>query len=91
MYWVLPEIKYMKVMNCFTHPLSSSVKPMKTTFKSLIISDLKGELNLDSVMLVENSIMTYDKFNKVNIRFNEKVIGDFKLIDLTVLESALNI
>lgn len=74
-----------------THPLSSSIKPNETPFKSLIISDIKGDLNLDSILAVENSIMTFDKFEKLNFEFNEQVIEDFKLIDLTVLESALNI
>lgn len=73
-----------------THPLSSSIKPNETPFKSVIISDVKGNLNYDSVVLIENSIMAFDKFKKLNIKFTDKVIEDFKLIDLTVLESALN-
>ena len=75
-----------------THPLSSSVKPNETPYKSIIISDVKGNINYDSLIIIENSIITYDKFNevKMNYNFNEKIIEDFKLIDLTVLESALN-
>jgi len=75
-----------------THPLSSSVKPNETPFKSIIISDVKGNLSFDSVILIENSIITYDKFskNKLNYIVNDHIIDDFKLIDLTVLESALN-
>jgi hypothetical protein len=76
-----------------THPLSSSVKPNETPYKSVIISDEKGKLNYDSLTIIENSIITYDKFDKdkLGIKYSDKVIGDFKLIDLTVLESALNI
>lgn len=75
-----------------THPLSSSVKPNETPYKSIIISDDKGNINYDSLMIIENSIITYDNFNKVklNYKFSDTIIEDFKLIDLTVLESALN-
>lgn len=75
-----------------THPLSSSVKPNETPYKSVIISDKKGNINLDSLYIIENSIMSYDNFNKNKINFiTNDIIEDFKLIDLTVLESALNI
>lgn len=75
-----------------THPLSSSVKPNETPYKSIIISDEKGNLKYESVVIIENSIMSYDKFNKdkLNFKFTDKIIEDFKLVDLTVLESALN-
>jgi hypothetical protein len=75
-----------------THPLSSSVKPNETPFKSVMISDEKRSLNLDSLYIIENSIMTYDNFSKHKFgMMTEQITEDFKLIDLTVLESALNI
>lgn len=75
-----------------THPLASSIKPNETPYKSVIISDEKGNLNLDSVYIIENSIMSFDNFNLNKIKnITEKMKEDFKLIDLTVLESALNI
>lgn len=75
-----------------THPLSSSLKPNETPYKSVIIADEKGKLNYDSVLIIENSIMAFDKFSKDKIKnLTDKMKEDFKLIDLTVLESALNI
>lgn len=75
-----------------THPLSSSIKPNETPYKSVVISDNKGNLNYDSVLIIENSIMSFDNFNLNKIKnITEKMKEDFKLIDLTVLESALNI
>lgn len=75
-----------------THPLSSSIKPNESLFKSIMISDEKSVLDYDSLLIIENGIMTCDKFNKIkyNIVYTDKIIEDFKLIDLTVLESALN-
>ena len=75
-----------------THPLSSSIKPNESLFKSIIISDDKSVLDYNSLLIIENGIMTCDKFNKIkyNIVYTDKIIEDFQLIDLTVLESALN-
>ena len=75
-----------------THPLSSSLKPNETPYKSVIISENKGTLNFDSVYIIENSIMTHDKFSKNKLKsLTDKMTEDYKLIDLTVLESALDI
>ena len=47
---------------------------------------------MDSVLIIENAIMSYDNFNLNKIKnITEKMKEDCKLIDLTVLESALNI
>ena len=75
-----------------THPLSSSIKPNESLYKSIMISDDKSILDYDSLVIIENGIMTCDKFNKIkyNIVYTDQIIEDFKLIDLTVLESALN-
>lgn len=75
-----------------THPLGSSVKPSETPYKSIMITDNKNNINFNSIYMIENAIITYDKFNKDKLKFiNEKIAEDLKLIDLTVLESALNI
>ena len=75
-----------------THPLGGSVKPDETPYKSIIITDNKDNLNINSIYMIENAIITYDKFNKDKLNnLTEKIKEDLKLIDLTVLESALNI
>ncbi|HBB29847.1 MAG TPA: GrdX protein [Clostridiales bacterium] len=75
-----------------THPLSSSIKPNESLYKSIMISDDKTVLDYNSLLIIENGIITCDKFNKIkyNIVYTDRIIEDFKLIDLTVLESALN-
>ncbi|NLK64993.1 MAG: GrdX protein [Tissierellia bacterium] len=75
-----------------THPLASSVKPSETPYKSIMISDEKKIINFNSVYMIENAIITYDKFDKEKLKFlDDKSAEDLKLVDLTVLESALNI
>lgn len=75
-----------------THPLGGSVKPSETPYKSIIITDNKNNLNVNSIYMIENAIITYDKFNKNKLKhLTDKIKEDLKLVDLTVLESALNI
>lgn len=73
-----------------THPLASSVKPNETPFKSIIISKKQGKLNYNSLTVIENSIGTYDKFPMLQVKWTESVLDDFRTIDLTMIESALN-
>lgn len=75
-----------------THPLSSSIKPNESLFKSVVISDGVGALDMESLLIIENAIQTCDKFNKIkyNIEYTERIVEDFKLLDLTVLKSALD-
>lgn len=75
-----------------THPLGGGVKPGETPYKSIMVSDDKKNISFSSIYTIENAIITYDKFNKNKLKFiNDKIAEDLKLIDLTVLESALNI
>jgi len=71
-----------------THPMSGSVKPNETPFKTIFITKENNKFNMDSVMHIENAIATCDKFVERNIDYGDK-IEDFQLIDLSLAESAL--
>lgn len=73
-----------------THPLMGSIKPNETPFRSIIVSE-GACLDVDSLMIIENSIAAAEKFlrdNKVPV-WSEKVLDDFRFVDLKLLESAL--
>ncbi|SHJ04297.1 hypothetical protein SAMN02745975_01147 [Geosporobacter subterraneus DSM 17957] len=74
-----------------THPLSGSVKPNETPYKSLAISSDKGELDLDSLSIIEASIETAKKFieGKKTPQWTEKILQDFELIDFYLIRSAV--
>lgn len=75
-----------------THPLSSSIKPNETPYKSIIISDTKNNLDYKSLMIIENALLTYDKFKKDTnhaIILNDRIKNDFKVVDLSIIKSAL--
>jgi len=76
-----------------THPLSGSVKPNETPFKSIIITKKAQQLDAESLQIIENSIMTYEKFMNNSNRFNnsirEQILDDYKEVDYRLLIGAL--
>jgi hypothetical protein len=75
-----------------THPLSGSVKPNETPYKTIAISHEKlNELDFNSLMLIENSMETAAKLlvNKQKKQWPESVLDDFRLIDFDLIKNAL--
>lgn len=75
-----------------THPLMGSVKPNETPYKSVAIS-LKPEngTDYDSIMLIENSIETVQRFLSIKPLRNwpQSVLEDFSVIDYDLIKNAL--
>lgn len=76
-----------------THPLSSSIKPNETPYKTIIITEDSANLDIDSLMLIENSIHTTQKFlsDKVISNWNERELKDFQIVDFDLIENTLNL
>lgn len=74
-----------------THPLSGSVKPNETPYKSIMMSKNKGNLDYQSLNIIEESIQTFDKFqdNKKTPDWTERVLDDFRVIDLSLIENVI--
>lgn len=75
-----------------THPLSGSIKPNETPFKTIMISKKRGKLDLDSLKLIEESIETAGKFIKLKAtpNWSDSVLDDFRVIDLSLIENIIN-
>ncbi|WP_243414629.1 GrdX family protein [Sporosalibacterium faouarense] len=75
-----------------THPLSGSVKPYETPYKSIIIEEKQGELDMDSLMIIEQSIDTTKKFikGKEVTEWTSEIKEDFQVIDLSIINNALS-
>lgn len=74
----------------YTHPLSGSVKPNETPYKSVVVSKKKHEFSMDQAEIMSNAMTTFDKFAPRNRVLSEKVLKDFQLIDYTLLAGALD-
>ncbi len=71
-----------------THPLTGSIKPGETPFKSIIISEKPSSLNFTSLQLIEDAIITTKKF-VLKRKWTEKIINDFKLVDYDIITSGI--
>ena len=72
-----------------THPLSGSVKPNETPYKSVMLSGQKEKIDEESVRLIESAILACQKFQNKSKSYKEEVYKDFQLVDWTLLESGL--
>ncbi|MFD1417923.1 GrdX family protein [Companilactobacillus keshanensis] len=76
--------------NLINHPLAGSIKPNQSPYKSLVLSNQKGELDMTSLKLIEGSIQVLRKFPPLNRKYDESVLEDFQVIDLDLLDSAID-
>jgi hypothetical protein len=74
-----------------THPLSGSIKPNETPYKSIMISREIGELDTDGLVIIEDSIQSALKFMSIKAtpEWKEKVLEDFRVIDLSLMENVI--
>lgn len=87
----LVRYKIHKGHQLLTHPLSGSIKPNETPYKSIIISEKTSTLDTDSLKIIEESILTARKFleNKSTPNWTERILDDFRTIDLSLIESTI--
>ena len=69
-----------------THPLTGSVKPNETPYKSVLISSTTGKVDTQSVIIVEECIQTLQKFTPKSIP--EQYLKDLQIVDLSLISSA---
>lgn len=72
-----------------SHPLSGSVKPRETPYKSMMLSAKKGGLDMRSLAVVESALEACKKFADRERDYTDEVYEDFQLIDFSLLESAI--
>lgn len=80
----------------YTHPLMGSLKPNETPYRSVIISDeVRSDPGAESILVIEEAIRVYDHFAGMmrpdrGEHASERIKRDFRNIDLSLLESALD-
>lgn len=75
-----------------THPLSGSVKPNETPYKTVMISKNKGNLDNTGLLIIEDAIATVKKFlsNRPTPNWPENILDDFRVIDLSLMENVID-
>ena len=74
-----------------THPMSGSVKPNQTPYKSIVVTKDKAQLDVDSIKIMEHCIAIASQQLKVKNTpiWPRKVLEDFQLIDLSLIASGI--
>lgn len=75
-----------------THPLSGSIKPNETPYKSIIISGKASVLDESGLRIVEESILTARKFisDRRTPKWTDSILDDFRVIDLSLMENVID-
>jgi len=71
-----------------SHPLSSSIKPNESPYKSVVISADTGLLDYKSLEIIEGAISVLKRLGGKNRDYSESVLEDFRIIDLESVVSA---
>ena len=72
-----------------THPLSGSIKPNETPYKSVLLEESTGKIDEFSVRVIEEAVLTCDKFSQKKYPYKKDVTRDIQFVDLTLFESGL--
>ena len=72
-----------------THPLSGSIKPNETPYKSVLLEESTGKIDEFSVRVIEEAVLTCDKFSQKKYPYKKDVTRDFQFVDMTLFESGL--
>ena len=70
-----------------THPLSGSVKPWETPYKTVIVTGEKDTLDQNALFIIEESIQTCIKLKTsvVKKEWSPNILADFQLIDYNLI------
>ena len=71
-----------------THPLSGSIKPGQTPYKSVMVHIVEGDVDADSLLMIEDAIDNCKKFVKRADEFREGT-DDKQFIDFTLISSGI--
>lgn len=75
-----------------SHPLSGSIKPNETYYKSIMLDDSNFDYSdLSSLELIEQAIAVYEKFmaNKRRPNWSTEILNDFARVDYFLIQSAI--
>lgn len=73
-----------------THPLSGSVKPGETPYKSMLLESTAREgIDPESAQLISNAIAACSKFADRLSAYGPETLHDLQLVDKALIDSAL--
>ena len=73
-----------------SHPLSGSIKPNESPYKSVVITASTGPLDFKSLNTIEDAIAVLARLSDRGRIYNESSLDDFRIIDLDLVNSAIS-
>ena len=74
-----------------SHPLSGSIKPWETCYKSIMMSRSIGKLDFVSLDYIENAIGMMNGRSTCFRVYTSEILEDFSVIDLDLIKSAMKV
>ena len=71
-----------------THPLTGGLKPNDTPYKSILVSGTRGEIDEQSIRIIEDAVLIAKGFPLRQIP--ERYLQDLQTVDLSLIRSALD-
>ncbi|HHW06312.1 MAG TPA: GrdX protein [Clostridia bacterium] len=76
-------------MKLLTHPLTGSIKPNQSPYKSVLLIQQRGNtVDLFSLQLIEEALATVAKFRSLSCDLPAAIKQDYQVIDLSFVVSA---
>ncbi|MCL2555964.1 MAG: GrdX family protein [Firmicutes bacterium] len=72
-----------------SHPLSGSIKPNETLYKSIMLDANIEKLDMQSLSIIENSIMLAKNFADRDIKIMQQHKDDMMTVDLSIISGRL--
>ena len=74
-----------------SHPLSGSIKPNESPYKSVIIDTEHAGLDYKSLQIIEDATSVLSRLPDRGRNHVESVLDDFRIIDLDLVDSGMQI
>ena len=71
-----------------SHPLSGSIKPNESPYKSVVITAATGPLDFKALHIIEDAIAVLKRLPGKQHDYDESILDDFRIIDLDLISSA---
>lgn len=80
-------------MSLLSHPISGSIKPNETVYRSIILDDAPQEaIDMESLDYMDRALELFERFNRDRPTpdWPEKILEDFATVDFHILEDTYN-
>lgn len=72
-----------------SHPMPGSVKPNETPYRSIMVSKTAGNLDFQSLTMIEAALRKFDQFqnDRPTPQWSERILNDFQMVDYHLFTS----